>query len=659
MTVMQPEVDFEEEEMRRLAILHKVIRRILRGYWSLLVGAFVLFLGAGIALLALETRNSPDRFETRVNLLYLPKPSLRVRPLDDRSLAQIFSRYVMYRKLGEELHFDREALPELMRSIEVIQNKRQSTLYTIIVRDNHPEGAIRKANAFADLCIREYIAFRTHDLKKHQEVMRQRRIALQDSLAKLRDEEGELGRRIMASSPLEELLRLQRAAADLKNSLGETRIRAANEETRLKGLRQQLAKVNPAVPAHLRRIRQFLSELDRLDLELLSESQIYGEANPRILGKRAYRAAVARCYAEFLRQHAIASMNRETLESLEELTREAAESALRLRKYSDRVAALEQTLEVNDRQLDRVLKVLPAFKDLENRRRILQDTSAANEELLAELAYLQASSPNEIMQMERSSTVVGKPLFAQRNLLLALAIAMLLTGMLMALVLSLELFFGKVSGWQEISLYPELNLLGFLPPDLAMLGDRGAVNAVLDALYYHLQAAAISGKVIFAGSLPGGTELPETAERIEWNFSLSGRRLFRLRIVKFAGDEQGGGDFLPENISRRGDSGTLQAGNVDVLAPPELRLLRDVLEKLQSEYDLIVIRREEPLKRNGVFLSQMAEFCAGAVIAVGAGATPRSMLWSLVNFAGESRMKILTIVSGENNVKQLTRKENH
>lgn len=649
--------DREAEQMRELAVLRKLIGTILAKYWRFLLLFFLVCLVLALALIAWETWKSPIRFETRVNLLYFPKKSAKVQSLDDRSLMQIFTRHLMFTKLSDELQLNRKNVIDLIPTVEVSQNRKQTNLYTVIARDNTGGGAIRKANTFADLCIREYMAFRAEDLKKHREVIMQRKISLQDSLRKLRQEETALCQRLLVTSPVDELARLQKIASDLKSMLAEADIKLANEKVKLKGVRTLLKDVNPAVFLHIGKIREFIAELDKLDHELLSARQLYTGLNPRLLALEAHRKAVARQYDDFLKRHAIGRVEQDSLGTMERLNREAAKSEDLILTYAEQRISIVKSLQDNREQTDQIRRAIPDFKNIEDRRGILQETFRMNEEILSELNYLQASLPNEVTQVERSTSVTGTALLAKRNIALALAAALLITALAALAVISLELAFGKVSGGQELSLYPELNLLGTLPERSDLPGGRENTDRAVDSLYYHFQSVSSGDRIIFSGSLPGGEKSAEVEERLEWNCSLSGRRIFRLKLTDLPIPEDENMALVPEAPVRRGNSGFVQVENVYVLRPPEIRLMQNILEKLQLEYDMIIILRDEPLKKSGIFLRQMAQFCDSAILFVGAGSTHRDMLRKLVHFAENHKMKILTVVSGENNHGPLTPRE--
>lgn len=650
-------LDLEAEQLRKLAVCRQLIRAILGKYWIVLLVFFLLSLAVAIGLLARETKLSPVRYETRVNLLYFPRKSPKIQSLDDRNLMQIFTRYRMYLKLSDELHLKRGDILQLMPTIEVVQNRKQSNLYTIIARDNREDGAILKANTFADLCVREYIAFRSEDLKKHQDVIVQRKAVMQESLRQLQQEEAALCRNIPAVSPADELGRLQKISSDLKTRLTETEIQLANEKVKRKEIQAVLKEVNPAVFLHLKKIKSYISDLEKLDQELLSARQLYTKRNPRLLAMEAHRDAVAGKYEMFLKRNAVGKVNPETLGSLESLHREALKIAEQILQYEERRNALVKAIQINQTQTSRIQKVIPDFKRIEDRRLIVQESFRLNEEILSELSYLQSSLPNEVTQVERSASVVGKSLFAQKNLILALTAALLLAGLLTILIISLELIFGKVSGWRELTLYPELHLLGFLPDSLKRLGDQESINRVLDCLYYHFQAVGATGRIVFFGSLPGGEKSPEAEERLEWNYSLSGRKLFRLQITDMPVADDDDMALMTKAPAGKRSSGFFQVGDVYVIRTPELRLLQNILQKLQQEYDMIIISRDEPLKRNSIFLRQAAQFCDSAVFYVGARKTHRIMLRRLVNFAENNKMKIMTVVTGVKHVKPLIQRE--
>lgn len=562
--------DPDLEQMRKLSVFRKLIRTILADHWCLLLLSFLLSFAAVLTLLVWKTEKSPVRFETRVNLLYFPKKSAKVQSIDERNLMQIFTRHLMFQKLCGELHLDKSAVADLIPTIEVIQNRKQPNLYTVVARDRKAEGAILKANTFADLCVREYIAFRSDDLKKHEEVILRRKNATQDALRELQKEEAALCGNFPAASPADELLRLQKKSSEVKAMLAETEIQLANEQVKRDGIQTLLKDVSPALFDHIGTIRDFIAELEKLDTELISARQLYTGLNPRLRMLENRRNAIAREYDAFLKRHGIENVDKARLRSLETLNGEAAEAEDRILRYAERRAALARTLENGREQADRIRKVIPDFKNIEDRRRIVQETFRLNEEILSEISYLQASLPNEVSQMERSSSVVGKSLFSKRNIAFSLAAAMLFTGLLSVLVISFELMFGKVCGWQELSLYPELNLLGFLPPRLDMLGSKVKINGVLDSLYYHFQSVSKQDRVVFCGCLEGGEKAAEVRDRLEWNCSLSGRKLFRLKITDISpGQEKNDIALSPENPGRNGSSGFLRVETVYVLRSPE------------------------------------------------------------------------------------------
>ena len=162
------EEELTEEErarLRGLIAVQKVVLGIALRWWFLFVVVFLALLALFSSFLWMRGSKSVKRFETTTRLLYSPKKVSRVDPLGDKQLMTILERASLKRRVQD--HVDMELMERMCLTVDmkIEQSRRQSNLFTLTAASQTRQGAYAKVNAYADILIDEYVAYRSKDLE--------------------------------------------------------------------------------------------------------------------------------------------------------------------------------------------------------------------------------------------------------------------------------------------------------------------------------------------------------------------------------------------------------------------------------------------------------------------------------------------------------------
>lgn len=643
-------LDAEQQQLRRLDMMRRLIQSILLRHKILLL--LVLVLAGSTVLFALMrgVEKNPARFESRTRLIFMSRSGKRIRAVSTRELNQVLTRRSIAKKLPQAIPQAADN-PSLTApgTLELVFDRKQENVYTIVARANHPGLCVHKANAMAQLCIEEYINYRSEDLRIQKEIYLKHQQNLHNSLLALERQEYALRANHGVSFPEEELAQLARTATTQRMELADLTMQVSNTQNRLKRQQMLLGATNPAVLLQASQIRERLEALSKVEQELITSRQLYTELNPKIRSLVTHREALQREFQEFLALHGIKEFNLTIsgLELLEKSHQQQLETAAKLEVLQTRLKAVEAEVQAITKRTAELQKLIPEFASFKQQRLALAESNQDNSEALAEIDYQLASVKSDLTQLEPANAYTGQGRFSKKNLAISAFAALVFTGLAAVTVLMLELIWGRIYDSNEIAIYPELNLLGGVPLPLSSLGNTQQQNTALDSLYYRLQNAITDPKNLFYFALRGGKTIPGFLERVEWNYALSGKRFFILELTAAQSFQDSPDYVLQGNIYRNNHRGVMLLENPLLLQPAEEYLLRSDLEVLHQEYDLVVITCGIMLKPNGVLIRQMTRLCDGAVVHMGAGHTRRKLVRQVLQLLQKHQLTIMTIVSGQ------------
>lgn len=617
-------LDKEQEQMRRLVALQKVVGLILKKWSGLLLAVFVSLALGFSAFLVAHFAKSGHRFDASTQLLFNPRQVAKIQNMSEKQLITILDRASLKRKVADRLEMDRGEKECLGIDLEVVQERRPSNLFTLTARAPTWKGAIEKVNAYAEALIDGYADYRRQDLETWRVSLDQRKTNLQAQIAELESEENVLKGKAGVAVPAEMLAMITGLLSDQRRNLSVLGVQIANEEQKRKKLERVVGASGAAISENAPVIRRKSEELAALDREIAKLRELYTDRNPKVSGKLAEREALLEAYKTFLHEKGIEGVNLESLDSVERAAGELAETALRIDGIRENQRALEQEIKSNERRAEELTALIPAFDRLKVKRADLDQTLRDLDDQLESISYLLMSVRNDLRQVEKAGGAGDRNPLRPKNFVLAFAGAFFGTAGLAFWILVCELFFGKVVDGRELAVYDDISFLGSLPRPGAMPeADEKDVYGVLALKFI---GADLPRGVVLVCRLPGAEVQPHFREALDWSLSMAGERSFLLDIVQSADFQPPEGAEPMLGAVRKGDVAWYPVNNRYTLAPTELQMLQADLATLRGEYDHVFIRVKGGIRRGGSFFAQLLGVCDSALVVAGAGATARASL---------------------------------
>ncbi len=644
----QPSMTEEQEQLQQLNIFRKLIVSLICKYIWILISVFIIASCVTMFFIYRTIINSPTRYTAQTNLQYYPKSTKKVRAFDNQQVMQICTRSQMIPKLAEKLQLapkDQATLGSrlLLRSELLKQNN-----IIITTTAATEEDAVNMANAFADLCIQEYVNLRTDDLNKWMESIQVRKAEITESMKVAEDKERQLTQDLGIMYPENEVNRLRTSIAQQKHSLNEINIQLANANARKKNVEQLLFGISPNLIVHVAEVKDYRNKLARIDNDLVRMKQLYTENNPRLLALLSQRKTIEDEYNAFLKEKDISAVHEEDIKLIEQSKGGVRELTVRIELLTESQTALKQDIEKDERQLQKISESLPQLQQLIQQRSSLQDSNKDLEKDIADINYLLTSIKNDLSQLERVNRALALQPFAFHNLLLALISGGILTGFLGALFVAWDLFFGKVGGPAEIQFYPQVTYLGAIPsvsPEQDLNHDE---RMLMDGLFYKFDQTNVSKKLIFLSVFKGAEYSKVLEEVLEWNYAVSGRRMMYLKLVPAAEYKEPVAESEGEQLGAvyvNGSTGTMPVENINALSPSEFMLLQNDLKELNQRFDSIIIYREKAVTTSGVFFTQMLKFCDSTLALLGSSRTSRSTMRYIIRQQKHTAKCIMMILT--------------
>ena len=617
-------LDKEQEQMRRLVALQKVVGLILKKWSGLLLSVFFCLALGFSAFLVAHFAKSGHRFDATTQLLFNPRQIAKIQNMSEKQLITVLDRASLKRKVGERIEMTRSERECLGIDLEVVQERRPTNLFTLTARAPTWRNAVEKVNAYAEVLIDGYADYRRQDLENWRESLGRRKASLQGQIAELESEENVLKGKAGVAAPAEMLAMITGLLTDQRRNLSMLGVQIANEEQKKRKLERVVGGTGSAISENAPFIRRKSEEIAALDRELARLREIYTDRNPKVAGKLDERAALVEGYKAFLREKGIEGMNLESIDAVEKAAAELAETVLRLEVIQENQRALEEEIASNEHRAEELTALIPAFDRLKVKRADLDQTLRDLDDQLENISYLLMSVRNDLRQVEKAGGAGDKNPLRPKNFILALAGAVFGTVGLAFWILVYELFFGKIVDGRELAVYDDILFLGSLPRPGAMPeADEKDVYGVLALKFI---GADLPRGVVLVCRLPGAEIQPNFREALDWSLSMSGERSFLLEIVQIADFKPPEGAESMLGALRKGDVGWFPVNNRYTLAPTELQMLQADIAALRGEYDHVFLRVKGGIRRGGSFFSQLLGTCDSALIAAGARTTSRAWL---------------------------------
>jgi len=636
----------ERARLRGLVSLQKVVVGIALRWWPLFVAVFCALAAAFSAFLWMRGSQSVKRYEATTRLLFSPKKVARVDPISDKQLMTILERASLKRRVAERVEMDVMERMCLTVDMKIEQGKRQGNLFVLTAASKTRKGAFAKVNAYADILVDEYVAFRSKDMDNWRESLEARRKTLVDKLADVEAEESAFKARTGALTPSEALVTLNALISDQRRNDSALGVDAANEELKRRKLESGVGKGGAMVVANAHAIRRRLAAIAAIDADLVALREKYTDINPRVSGKVAERAERVSELEAFLKSKGAEGIDLEKLDQLEKSAEELADCITRLDAIREKRAALRAEIADNEKRATSLAAVVMDYERIVTRREDVMASLRELDDQLGGISYAIGSLGNDLRQIERTSGADDHGPFGTKKGVFAAGGALFGAGSLLLVVVLVELVFGKVRGGREIAAYDGIEFLGSVPAEGGLPPDEAREATRVIALKALL--AAKDAKTIFACRLPGVDMGTSLSEALDYTAAMSGARCFLLDVVSQDGFAPPEGAEEMVGVVRSGQRGWFPAANRFALAPTELQMLKADIASLNESFDNVFMRIEGGVRVGGTFFDQLLELSDSVLLMVGVGRTPRRAYAYARRHLKGSGKPVMAVATGAN-----------
>ena len=633
----------EQAQLRKIIAFQKVALCIFLKWkwWFLLL--FLLLGAAFLNHLRVKSLTSVSRFEASTRLLFNPRKMPKIEILTEQQLLSILDRSSLKRKIAEHVEMPIQEKQCLLQDVVIEQERHPPNLFTLTVASQTENGAVQKANAYAEILTEAYVAYRTTDLENRRISIASRRKTLLDQLAAIEAEEKTLKTKTGVVSPQEALLTLNTLISDQRRNLSALGVDIANENVKRNRLEKEVGESGPTIIANAAAIRRRAEAIAVVDKEIASLREIYTDINPKIVGKLEDRNALVKELESFLKSKGVADLNVEGIDQVEKAAGELAECGTRLAVLNEKRRALEQETADNEKKAGELTAMIPEYERLTAHHADMEHSVRALGEELNNIAYLESSLRTDLRQIERAHSGSDRGSLGTKKIVIALGADLICLSVVLVVVLIFEVAYGKVRGGKEIAAYDEVQFLGSIPLPGAFPDEEA--REVMGVVALKLLLPDVLKGVMLVASLPGAAKGTGFAEVLDYTAKLSGKRLFSLSLVSSA-------DFSPPEDGeqmigavRKEARGWFPVQNRLALAPSEIEMLQADIAELRKDFDAVFVSMEGGLRKGGAFFDQLLEICGSVVLVVGTGKTPRTWFSYAHRHAHETGKPVLALAT--------------
>jgi len=611
----------EQARLKNLVAFQKVVLGIALRWWWVFAVAFAVLMCGFSLFLWMRGSESVKRYEASTRLMFSPKKISRIDPLGDRQLMTILERPSLKRRVAEHMGMDEIERMCLTSDMKIEQGKKQGNLFILTAASKTRKGAFAKVNAYADILIDEYVAFRSKDLENWRQSLEARRKELVGSLSDIDAEIASFKARTGALTPNEALVALNALISDQRRNDSALGVDAANEEIKRRKLESSVGKGGPVVMANAVAIRKRVDAIAAIDAELVALREKYTDINPKVSGKVQERAERVADLQSFLKEKGAEDLDIEKIDQLERAAGELADCVTRLEAIGEKRAALGREIADNEKRASSLATIVMDYERIETRREDVTASVRELDEQLGGISYAIGSLRNDLRQIERTAGADDHGPFGTKKAVIAAGGAFVCASALLLAIIVLELAFGKVYGGREVAVYDGIGFIGSLPENGAVSPEEGREAMGVVALKTLL--AVKGAKTIFVCKLPGAEPHSEFVASMDYTASMSGATCFLLDIVSQDGFAPPEGAEEMIGVVRKAQHGWFPAANRFALAPTELELLKADVATLNETFANVFVRIDGVVRVGGTFFDQLVGMCEAVLLLVGEGRTTR------------------------------------
>ena len=634
----------DKAKLKSIVAFQKVAFSIVLRWAWLFAVVFAVLMSAFSFYLWMRGSKSVKRYEATTTLIFSPKKIARIDALGDKQLMTILERPSLRRRVADRVEMDDLERMCLTSDLKVAQGKRQGNLFILTAASKTRKGAFAKVNAFADILIEEYVAYRSKDLDNWRKSLEERRKELVGRLSDIDAEMASFKARTGALAPNEALVALNALISDQRRNDSALGVDAANEEIKRRKLETSVGKRGPVVIANAQAIRRRVDAISAIDAELVNLREKYTDINPKISGKIKERAERVADLKKFLKDKGASGLDLDQIDHVEKAAGELADCITRLEAIAEKRAALAREIADNEKRAASLASIVMDYERIVTRREDVNTSVRELDEQLGGISYAVGALSNDLRQIERTSGADDNGPFGAKKAVVAAGAAFVAAGGLLFAILVWELAFGKVYGGREIAMYDGISFIGSLPEKGAMPADEE--REAMGVISLKTLLAAEGAKTIFVCKLPGADPNPKFSTAMDYTASMSGTQCFLLDIVSHDGFVPPEGAEEMIGVVRKAQHGWFPAANRFALAPTELQLLKADIATICETFDNVFIRIEGVVRVGGTFFDQLLELSGAVLLLVGEGRTPRRDFAFARRHLMSSGKRVMAIATG-------------
>ncbi len=657
-------VQAETRQMQKLQMYQKLVLFTLYKFkWSILA-VFALIIVTGVVLRAIQFKYSSRKFEGAVTLFYTPRASEEVKPLSINHVLGVFARQQIFHQLVEELHLTKKQQSVLKQSIEVKLLRDHNDMFVITGVGESDEYVKQLVNTFVAIGIRNYEEYRTAELRNFLETRERRLREVQEYLKAQIEQLHALHRKYGIVHPNEEMETVKKMQGEQSATLAELNVKLGDARHRFSvAQRNYKAIPAPVIKFHVT-LRQYIQELRRASREYEKAKLMFAERNPRFVEARSAYEAIKNEFDDFKKRNNITHFDESMLQGIEGVISRYHEAEVAFQQVELSMKSLQAEMALIKEKEKKLQHMIPEHEQVEQ----LQKTANKNVSLLVEELTRVRSSiahvPNDIIINERVIGTKAFSMFPVKILAVIFIGGIFVSALYAVFVVVYDLVYGKISGIEEVSFHKDFfDTVGVIPHENASftLEQRKVIN---NEMFYRFILRIKNTQTLFSCSLDGSFL---SSVMFDEQFTLAKRNTILVRLIlasdveKICGNMQKIGHFYYSdngntgfNYQRTGDESGEVSHELEYLRgfssgdgkgygygygfaffpvrslsgmdPDEITLLREVVEQLKKDYQLVRISREKPFDASCLLVRQLHDICDATLLYIGKLKTPRAVL---------------------------------
>ena len=683
-------VQAETRQMQKLQMYQKLVLFTLYKFkWSILA-VFALIIVAGVVLRAIQFKYSSRKFEGAVTLFYTPRASEEVKPLSINHVLGVFARQQIFHQLVEELHLTKKQQSVLKQSIEVKLLRDHNDMFVITGVGESDEYVKQLVNTFVAIGIRNYEEYRTAELRNFLETRERRLREVQEYQKAQIEQLHALHRKYGIVHPNEEMETVKKMQGEQSATLAELNVKLGDARHRFSvAQRNYKAIPAPVIKFHVV-LRQYIQEQRRASREYEKAKLMFAERNPRFVEARSAYEAIKNEFDDFKKRNNITHFDESMLQGIEGVISRYHEAEVALQQVELSMKSLQAEMALIKEKEKKLQHMIPEHEQVEQ----LQKTANKNVSLLVEELTRVRSSiahvPNDIIINERVIGTKAFSMFPVKILAVIFIGGIFVSALYAVFVVVYDLVYGKISGIEEVSFHKDFfDTVGVIPHENASftLEQRKVIN---NEMFYRFILRIKNTQTLFSCSLDGSFL---SSVMFDEQFTLARRNTILVRLIlasdveKICGNMQKIGHFYYSdngntgfNYQRTGDESGKVSHELEYLRgfssgdgkgygygygfaffpvrslsgmdPDEITLLREVVEQLKKDYQLVRISREKPFDASCLLVRQLHDICDATLLYIGKLKTPRAVLRRVLKLHDEEH-RIYAILTGVTDVKKV------